>query len=84
MGMDKLILTYNAEKMELKISPICSSRICNIAEVVKCGACKYWLEIEETEGGGYCNHPHWMLALAEPPIVQFNDFCSYGERREGE
>ena len=50
-------------------------------EVVRCGSCKDWLEIEETGGAGYCNHPCWMIAGTEPPIVQFADFCSYGERR---
>ena len=50
-------------------------------EVVRCGACKEWLEIEDTGGAGYCHHPCWLLAGFEPPIVQFADFCSYGERR---
>lgn len=51
-------------------------------EVVRCGACKDWLEIEETGGAGYCHHPCWMIAGVEPPIVQFADFCSYGERKD--
>ena len=50
-------------------------------EVVRCGACKEWLEIEDTGGAGYCHHPCWMLTGFEPPIVQFADFCSYGKRR---
>ena len=52
-------------------------------EVVRCRDCKYWLEIEDTGGGGYCNHSCWFIADAEPPIVNHSDFCSYGERREG-
>ena len=51
-------------------------------EVVRCGACKDWLEIAETGGAGYCCHPCWVIAGEQPPIVQFADFCSYGERKD--
>ena len=52
--------------------------------VVRCRDCKYWGEIEDTFGGGYCSHQCWFVLDAEPPIVNHSDFCSYGERREGE
>ena len=41
MGMDELTLTYNAEKVELTISPIWGSRLHNITEVVRCKDCFY-------------------------------------------
>ena len=50
-------------------------------EVVRCRECKHWDEIEDTCGGGYCNHSCWVVLDAEPPIVNHTDFCSYGERR---
>ena len=50
-------------------------------EVVRCSECKHWDEIEDTCGGGYCNHRCWFVLDAEPPIVNHSDFCSYGERR---
>lgn len=49
-------------------------------EVVRCYRCMHWHEVEEMEGGGYCNHPRFHIDNAEPPIVQAADFCSYGER----
>ena len=54
----------------------------NIVEVVRCRDCKHWDEIEDTCGGGYCNHRCWFVLDAEPPIVNHSDFCSYGERRK--
>lgn len=50
-------------------------------ELVRCSECKHWDEIEDTCGGGYCNHSCWFALDAEPPIVNHSDFCSYGERR---
>ena len=55
-----------------------------MAGIVRCGDCRDWFEIEETCGAGYCHHPCWMIAGAEPPIVHFTDFCSYGERKDNE
>ena len=66
------------------IAAIAEQPTVNAVEVTRCGACKEWTEIAETGGAGYCNHPCWILADAEPPIVQFADFCSYGERKDNE
>ena len=43
-------------------------------EVVRCKDCKHW-------SMGYCNH---FAYYGYEPITQEDDFCSYGERREGE
>ena len=54
----------------------------NVEMVVRCGFCKHWEEIEETEGAGYCHHPRWNLVGHEPPFAQFAGFCSYGEKAQ--
>ena len=46
-------------------------------EVVRCKDCKYWTE--EKGLGMFCAHWVGMLTTTAP-----DDFCSYGERREGE
>ena len=48
-----------------------------MAELVRCKDCKYWKE--EKDLGMFCTH--WGSTLTES---QAEDFCSYGERREGE
>ena len=42
--------------------------------VVRCKDCKHWTM-------GYCNH---FAYYSYEPITSEDDFCSYGERREGE
>jgi hypothetical protein len=78
MGMDELTLTYNAEKMELTIYPIESSRLRNITEVVRCEDCVHCI-VRYSENEAYCGHPDGLNDCLRP-----DDFCSYGERREGE
>ena len=43
-------------------------------EVVRCNNCRH-------EDGGYCNHFGYY---SYAPMVTEDDFCSHGERREGE
>ena len=43
-------------------------------EVVRCKDCKHWTM-------GYCNH---FAYYDYEPTTNEDDFCSYGERREGE
>ena len=74
-------LHYDREQYEKGYA---DGKVDAMAELVRCRDCKHWLEIEDTCGGGYCNHTCWFIANAEPPIVNHSDFCSYGERREGE
>ena len=47
-----------------------------IVEVVRCKDCKYWERGKDYEP--YCNHWGNMM-----PDTNAEDFCSYGERREG-
>ena len=49
-----------------------------LVEVVRCKDCKYW-----SGYGGRCKH--WGSPLAGTVhYTNAEDFCSYGERREGE
>ena len=50
----------------------------NLVEVVRCKDCKHYLKPQ-----GFCKHDrHEYQTMAVPQ--EENDFCSYGERREGE
>ena len=45
--------------------------------VVRCKDCKHWEEIKHGQG--------WCTGFAPSDVFSaFNDFCSYGERREGD
>ena len=51
------------------------------AALVRCKDCKHWECWRNSgEGSGYCNLDEGYQSLA----TQHYDFCSYGERREGE
>lgn len=66
--MPELNMTYNAEKMELTISPIDAQRLHNIEEVVRCKDCQHWRSLYN-----WCDRKG---------IEMFErSFCSYGERR---
>jgi hypothetical protein len=45
-------------------------------EVVRCKDCKHWVQTDDV---GYCDNPDGLDNYAHS-----YDFCSYGERREGE
>ena len=46
----------------------------DLVAVVRCKDCKHW-------SMGYCNH---FAYYSYEPMTSEDDFCSYGERREGE
>lgn len=48
----------------------------DVEEVVRCKDCKHGFNTERTTNILYCTR--YILAICKP-----NDFCSYGERREG-
>lgn len=48
-------------------------------EVVRCKDCGYWMKDDPSDDVGYCINPDGLDNYAKP-----DDFCSYGERREGE
>lgn len=58
----------------------------DVAPVVRCKDCRCFERQGEYNGGisyGYCYH--WDYEQGGPPnMVDGNDFCSYGERKEGE
>ena len=50
-------------------------------EVVRCNDCKHYEE--QCPAYGYCYHWDYEQGMS-PNSVDPDDFCSYGERREGE
>ena len=74
MGMAKLPNYYKVsiDGLNVKLEPIYEE----FMEVVRCKDCKHF--IQEEHG---CNHFGYY---SHTPWVDEVDFCSYGERREGE
>ena len=51
-------------------------------EVVRCKDCRHW---QERWKGKYSDEWHGYCDLDDEPVGRWGcDFCSYGERREGE
>ena len=58
-------------------------------QVVRCKDCKYW-----HEGTGWCDHHSWFIEEDGEPchpwesnnwkMLNEDDFCSYGERKDNE
>ena len=49
----------------------------NVAPVVRCKDCKYW----QDNNGGY---PHEECRWGHGETPEANDFCSYGEQKDGD
>ena len=67
------------------------SQVCNIfthkkdyVEVVRCKDCKHFKETNGKFSGKPCGYGQCMKPFFIQMIVNADDFCSYGERREGE
>ena len=75
MGMDELIVHYNADKMEVTISPITSARLHNLEEVVRCVDCKYY-EHKDVNLLPHCT----LCGITKAE----DDYCSCGERKDNE
>lgn len=78
MANDKLIYASAARKAILKAEPklaYCIDSIPGVdaVEVVRCKDCKQFYATK------HCYMCHWWNM-----VVRDDDFCSYGERREGE
>lgn len=50
--------------------------------VVRCGKCKHFAETKGKDSGKPCGYGRCMKPFFIAMIVDANDFCSYGERRE--
>ena len=46
-------------------------------EVVRCRECKYYTEYD------FCKSDQWTGCYGDMPIVNADDYCSYGRRKEG-
>lgn len=64
----------------------------DVAPVVRCKDCKHGEGYERMDGrtGYYCGHPQSNFTYGEhweriyKPAKEANDFCSYGERMDGD
>ena len=52
-----------------------SAKTIDAVTVVRCRECKWWQEDDDI---GHCDNPDGLDNYAKP-----EDFCSYGERKEG-
>ena len=52
-----------------------SEKTIDAVPVVRCRECKWWQEDDDV---GHCDNPDGLDNYAKP-----DDFCSYGERKEG-
>lgn len=56
----------------------------NYVEVVRCKDCKYFAETNGKDSGKPCGYGKCMKPFFIQMIVDAEDFCSYGKRREEE
>ena len=70
---------YKTEEMFKRHGYACGEVdvLCEYAPVVRCKDCKHWNQSGGLES--YCTNPDGLDNYA-----RHDDFCSYGERREGE
>ena len=68
--------------MCVSVSDIDNAPTVDAVEVVRCKDCEYWKCIEG--GFGDCTHPRFHLEGHADPTMNWNDFCSCGERRGGD
>ena len=74
------------------IDEIGASKTADVEEVVRCKDCEYAERYERTDGtaGYYCGHPQNSFTYGErwdrvfKPAKEADDFCSYGEPKEGD
>ena len=57
------------------LAEIEATQTVDAVEVVRCRECKWWQEDDDV---GHCDNPDGLDNYAKP-----EDFCSYGERKEG-
>lgn len=59
------------------------SMLSDAVEVVRCGECKYWSEVDTSDGlrYGQCDYPH--SAIRGNCFIRESWYCADGERREG-
>ena len=57
------------------------NRKSDLVEVVRCKDCKHWIHMEE--GMGDCTNGRFHLNGHPDPTMKIDDFCSCGERGDG-
>ena len=71
-GIGKTIIEYSESNIGYMIR---KRPTIDAVPVVRCRECKWWQEDDDV---GHCDNPDGLDNYAKP-----DDFCSYGERKEG-
>lgn len=86
------LLHYNAdERCSAVVSDFEEIPAANVEPVVPCKGCEHAERYERTDGtaGYYCGHPQNTFVYGErwdrvfKPVKRPDDFCSFGEPKEG-
>lgn len=80
------VFKWLSEEFEIKDAPAA-----DVAPVVRCKDCEHAERYERADGtaGYYCGHPQNTFTYGErwdrvfKPAKEADDFCSYGERKDG-
>jgi hypothetical protein len=67
--------------VEMCVNTVHNAPTVDAVEVVRCKKCKYWERLTDGNLCGACNGQRNGLTYE---YTTEDDFCSYGERREGE
>ena len=72
----KIVLHYGSYAASAKIADLPS------IDLVRCKECKYWCEVDTSDGlrYGQCDHPH--SAIRGNCFIRESWFCADGERSE--
>ena len=73
-GLKEKMFGHPFERIFLS-SVVDSAQTIDAVLVVRCRECKWWQEDDDV---GHCDNPDGLDNYAKP-----DDFCSYGERKEG-
>ena len=87
----KNICLCHSEYCDKKMCSIHLAPAADVVEVVRCKGCQYAKPYERNDGqtGYYCQHQNCTFLYGTnwerlfEPIKEANDFCSYGERKDG-
>ena len=82
-----LFMGFNAEERKRNFLDMISAMLNNCptvdaVEVVRCKDCGYWVHVED--GYGDCTSRRFHLDGHPDPTMEFNGFCSCGERKDND
>ena len=76
---------FNGKMRLTRTMPLSTCPTVDAVPVVRCKDCHWWRHINKRNGCGICQHEVFSVDdCTIDPVTEPTDFCSYGERREGE